>query len=235
MKIVLNEENEYVFVSNDGSEAKCKRWLETSKKNEAHPDGKRWIVLPKGNEANRTYISEDLFEANNVNGELEVTYNDKAPRVLGASGVKQNIVKYLDEATAAEYTDLVNNAVAAYKEAKGSCKAKKPEEMTAEELEAYIECLKAGKTPTTIKNGPKSFIDMFTEEQYNRYNEILAISQENKVNMPRAKRGPLTDEQKAERKVKRIQTTISKAEKLLAALRAGTTTTALDDDIEEDF
>lgn len=235
MKIVLNAvDNEYYFDAEDGTAPlKCKRWLETSKKSEAHPDGKRWIVLPKGNAANRTYISEDKFEAEAVNGELVVEYNDRAPRTLGSTTVKTTITKYLDDATAEEYTTLVTNAVEAYKAAKASSKAKKLEEMTEEELLAFIEAKKNG-TPISVKSGPKSFLDMFTEEEYNRYNEILAIAQENKANMPRAKRGPLSDEEKAARKIKRDQSILTKAEKLLAAMRAGSVqdTQVIDEDFE---
>ena len=64
---------------------------------------------------------------------------------------------------------------------------------------------------------------MFSDEEYNRYNEILALAQENKANAPKAKRGPLTDEQKEARKVKNIKNKISKAQALLAAMRAGST------------
>ena len=235
MKIVLNAvDNEYYFDAEDGTAPlKCKRWLETSKKSEAHLYGKRWIVLPKGNAANRTYISEDKFEAEAVNGELVVEYNDRAPRTLGSTTVKTIITKYLDDATAEEYTTLVTNAVEAYKAAKASSKAKKLEEMTEEELLAFIEAKKNG-TPISVKSGPKSFLDMFTEEEYNRYNEILAIAQENKANMPRAKRGPLSDEEKAARKIKRDQSILTKAEKLLAAMRAGSVqdTQVIDEDFE---
>ena len=59
---------------------------------------------------------------------------------------------------------------------------------------------------------------MFTEDEYNRYNEILALSAENKANRPRAERRPLTDEEKAVRAEKRKDKEISKAQALLAAL-----------------
>lgn len=178
------------------------------------------VKLPKDNDTNRQYFSEDLFIETNVDGEVEVEVKTSAPRILGSSGVKKNIAKYLSEAEAAEYEDMVNAAVEAYKEAKANSKKKKLEEMSAEELEAYIEALQSGKSFTVGSTGPKSFMDMFSEDEYNRYNELLAIAQENKANAPRAKRGPLTDEEKAVRKAKRVQSTISKAEALLAALRA---------------
>lgn len=222
MAKLLKIDGQYYFDAEDGSEpVVCKTWIETSKKNEAHPEGKPWIVLPKGNITNRTYFSEEKFAAESVNDEITVEVKTSAPRVLGATGVKQDVIKYLDEATANEYTILVSNAVEAYKAAKVNNKKKRPEDMTAEELEAYIECLKNGTAYKAGTTGPKSFLDMFTDEQYNRYNEILALAQENKANMPRAKRGPLSDAEKEARKVKRAQNELSKAEKLLAALRAG--------------
>ena len=236
-KIVLKD-GKYYFVDSNGVETECVVWNEKSKSNDKHPEGKPWIKLPKGNETNRAYFSEDLFLATNVDGEVEVEVKTAAPRVLGTSGVKQDIIKYLDEATAAEYTTLVNNAVAAYKDAKASNRKKKPEEMTAEELQAYIDALKSGKSFTTAKIGPKSFMDMFTEEQYERYNEIIALAQENKANMPRAKRGPLSDAEKEARAAKRKANEISKAEKLLAGLLAGGPVVENkvedDDDIDDD-
>jgi hypothetical protein len=228
MAKLLKIDGVYYFDAEDGSEPiACKTWVETSKKNEAHPEGKPWIVLPKGNVANRQYFSEEKFAAEAVNDEIVVEVKTSAPRVLGATGVKQEIIKYLDEATAAEYTELVTTAVEAYKEAKATAKRKRPEDMTLEELTAYVECLKNGTTYKAATTGPKSFLDMFTDEQYTRYNEILALAQENKANMPKAKRGPLTDEQKEARKIKRVQKEISKAQQLLAALKAGATNEAI--------
>lgn len=219
-KIVLRDEK-YYFDAEDGTvPVECQVWIETSKKNANHPDGKPWIKLPKGNVTNRQYYSKELFDATNVDGEVTVEVKTTAPRILGSSGVKQAIVKYLDEDMANEYTTLVNNAVEAYKAAKATSKKKKPEEMTIEELEAYVEALRNG-TSLTVKTGPKSFMDMFTDEEYARYNEILATAQENKANAPRAKRGPLTDEEKAIRAEKRKANELTKAEKLLAALRTG--------------
>lgn len=225
MAKIIKIDDKFYFDSENGTEAvEVQTWLETSKKNDAHPEGKLWIKLPKGNVTNRQYFSVDRFEAENVNGEINVEIKTSAPRVLGATGVKQEVIKYLDEVTAEEYTSLVNTAVEAYKAAKGNAKKKRPEDMTVEELTAYVEALKSGEKYTVGTTGPKSFMDMFTDEEYARYNEILALAQENKANMPKAKRGPLTDEQKAARKAKRLASDISKAEALLAALRAGNTT-----------
>ena len=169
------------------------------------------------NITNRTYFSEDLFNATAENDAVTVEIKTSAPRVLGATGVKQEIIKYLDEATAEEYTTLVNTAVEKFKEAKASSKKLKPEEMTVEQLQAYIVALQNGEK-IVAKTGPKSFLDMFTEDEYNRYNEILALSAENKANRPRAERRPLTDEEKAVRARKRTDKEISKAQALLAAL-----------------
>ena len=231
-------EDKFYFDAEDGSELiECKEWCETSKKNAAHPEGKMWIKLPKGNVTNRQFFSLDLFNETAVNGEVDVEIKTAAPRVLGATGVKQDIVKYLDEETAAEYTNLVTKAVDAYKAAKASSKAKKLEDMNEEELLAYIDALKSGKKFTTVKTGPKSFMDMFSDEEYARYNEILALAQENKANMPRAKRGPLTDAEKEARAIKRKQTYLTKAEKLLEALRSGSVRVEEEivDDIDEDL
>lgn len=240
MARIILEDGKYYLDEENGTELKeCKRWLETSKKNEAHPEGKRWIKLPKDNITNRQYVSEDLFDAESVNGVLPVEIKTSAPRVLGSTGVKANIVKYLSEEDATEYTNLVNKAVDAYKVAKADSKVKKIEDMNVEELEAYLTALKEGKK-LSVKAGPKSFMDMFTDEEYNRYNELLAKSQENKANMPKAKRGPLTDEEKAARRIKATQNKINKAEALLAKLRAAQgqtedTEEIVEEDIDEDI
>ena len=231
-KIILNpnyvesddvkQTGKYLFDVGDGAPAEeLTVWLEKSKANEAHPDGKPWILLPKDNVTNRRYFSEDLFIATVVDGVVEVEVKTTPPRVLGATGVKQSIVKWLDEDDAKTYAELVDGAVEAYKEAKDSFKKKNPEEMTVEELEAYIEALKAGETPK-VATGPKSFLDMFNEEEYELYNELLAKAAENKANAPRAPRRKLTEEEKAARAAKRKATEISKAEELLEALIAAT-------------
>ena len=224
MAKLVKIDGKYFFDAEDGTpEVECPVWIETSKKNANHPEGKPWIRLPKGNITNRQYFSEELFESSNVDGEVEVAVKTTGPRVLGSTGVKQAIVKFLSEEEAAEYTTLVETAVAAYKDAKVNSKKKKPEDMTAEELEAYIEALRNGVAYKAGTTGPKSFMDMFTDEQYARYNELIALAQENKANAPRAKRGPLSDEEKAIRSEKRKANEISKAEKLLAMLKAGNT------------
>lgn len=230
MAKIYNIDGQYYFDEENGTEAVvCKVWLEKSKATERHPEGKPWIVLPKNNSTNRQYFSEDKFIEENTNNEITVEVKIGAPRVLGSAGIKQEVIKYLDEATAAEYTTLVTNAVNAYKAAKATSKKKKPEDMTVEELTAYITALQNGEKIATVTTGPKSFLEMFTDEEYNRYTEIVALSQENKANMPRAKRGPLSDEQKEARKVKNIQNKITKAQALLAALQAGSTANDTED------
>lgn len=241
---MTGENMPYLFDAEDGSAAVgCKTWLETSKKNATHPDGKWWIKLPKDNVTNRAYYSVDLFNSTNVNGEVTVEVKTAPPRVLGSSGgVRQDIVKYLDEAQAEEYTNLVTTATEKYKAAKANNKKKKLEDMTKEELETYIECLKAGKNYVpTNGTSAKSFIDMFTDEELDRYNELLAIAVENKANTPKAKRGPLTEAEKVARKEKRQKNELSKAEKLLAALQASLGTSdededeSIDEDIDEEY
>ena len=214
-------DGKYYFDAEDGSIAvECPTWLETSKKNATHPEGKLWIKLPKGNICNRQYFAVDKFNAESVEGEVNVEIKTSAPRVLGGTGAKAAIIKYLSEEDAAEYTELTTKAVEAYKAAKVSSKRKKPEDMTVEELTAYLEALKSGVAYKPATTGPKSFMDMFSDEEYNRYNELLAKAQENKANAPRAARGPLTEEQKALRAEKRKASEISKAEKLLAMMQA---------------
>lgn len=235
MAKIVNIDGKYYFDACDGTEAKeCVVWLEKSKANDAHPDGKPWIKLPKDNCTNRAYFSEDLFKKENINGEIEVPVKTTPPRVLGTSGVRADVIKYLDEDTATEYTNLVDGAVEKYKAAKANSKKKKLEDMNEAELQAYIECLKNG-TKYTAGDAPKSFIDMFTDEELERYNEILATAMENKANAPKAKRGPLTDAEKAARKAKRDANELTKAEKLLAALQAASVAPAeVEDNADED-
>lgn len=218
-KIILIEDV-FFFDAGDGTPAQeVKVWLEKSKANDKHPDGKPWIVLPNGNPTNRKYYSKDLFDATNVNGEVVVEVKTAAPRVLGATGVKQEVIKYLTPEEAEEYTLMVEAATEAYKEAKANSKKKKPEEMDAEELELYITALRNGETYTPGQ-GPKSFLEMFDEDQYARYNELLAAAATAKANAPKAARRKLTEEEKAARAEKRAQAELSKAEALLAALKA---------------
>jgi len=216
---IIRIDGVYYFEAGDGTPAvQTKVWLEKSKANEAHPDGKPWILLPTGNATNRRYFSEDLFNATNVEGEVSVEVKTSAPRILGATGIKQDVIKFLSDEEAAEYTELVENAMTLYKGSKVSSSLK-PADMTAEQLEEYIEALRNGVTYTPASSSAKSFIDVFTADQYDRYNELLAIATEAKANMPKAPRAKLTDEQKAARAIKKTQTEISKAEALLASLR----------------
>lgn len=222
----------YQFIAEEGAEPiDCVVWIEKSKKSEAHPDGKPWIKLPKGNITNREYFSEDLFLKDSVDGEIEVPVKTTPRRTLNGSGVRQDVVKYLSEDVAKEYTEMVNRAVEKYKAAKNN-KKKKMEEMSVEELEQLISCLKAG-TKYEAAAGPKSFMDMFTDEEYERYNEILAIAQENKANAPKVKRGPMSEAEKKARAAKRAANELSKAEKLLAALQAVSGNNVSEDDEEK--
>jgi len=216
----VKQTGKYQFVSDAGVPAEdLVVWLEKSKANEKHPNGKPWIRLPKDNITNRAYFSEDLFLATAVDGVVEVEVKTAAPRVLGATGVKQEIVENLSETEAAEYTSLVDTALEAFKTAKADSKKKKPEEMTVAELEAYIHALQTG-TKYTPAQAPKSFLDMFSEADYARYNELLAIAAANKANAPKTPRQPLTETQKIQRAEKRQKTELSKAEALLQTLRA---------------
>jgi len=211
---------QYQFVEADGATpVDLVVWLEKSKANEKHPDGKPWIRLPKDNVTNRAYFSEDLFLSTQVDGSVEVEVKTAAPRILGATGVKQEIVDYLSDTEATEYTTIVDTAIVAFKAAKEDSKKKKPEEMSQVELEAYIAALQAG-TKYTPASAPKSFLDMLTESDYARYNELLGIAAAAKANTPKAPRQPLTEAQKAQRAVKRQKTELSKAQALLESLRA---------------
>lgn len=247
-KIILNQnydeanapadqKGKYLFDAEDGTEkVELTVWNEKSKKSEQHPEGKPWIKLPKNNVTNRQYFSEDLFKASNVNGEIVVEVKTSAPRVLGATGVKQEIIKYLNEEEAKEYEALVTAAVEKFKEAKANCKKKKLEDMTVEEIQAYIKALENNES-FVVKSGPKSFLDMFSDEEYNRYNELLAISQERKANAPKAKRGPLTDEEKQARREKKKASELGKARQMLASLLAGNSVGIKqeDEDVEDEY
>lgn len=217
----IKQTGKYLFDLEDGTPAvELVVWNEKSKASEKHPDGKPWIRLPKNNPTNREYFSEDLFLSTvGEDGSVVVEVKTTPARVLGASGVKQDIVKYLSEEDALEYTELVDGAIEAFKAAKADAKKKKPEEMSRDELEAYIEALRNG-TKFTQAAGPKSFLDMFAQADYDRYNELLALAAETKANAPKATRRPLTEAEKAVRADKRHKTEISKAEALLQALQA---------------
>lgn len=215
----VKQTGKYLFDDGVNPSVELVVWNEKSKANEKHPEGKPWIRLPKDNPTNRAYFSEDLFLETAVEGAVEVEIKTAPPRTLGATGVKQEIVDNLDETLGAEYIALVDRAIEAFKTAKANARHKKLEEMTKEELEAMIAALEAG-TKYTAPAAPKSFLDMFSETEYARYNELLALSAANKANAPKATRAPLTTEQKAARAAKRQHTELTKAQQLLAALRA---------------
>lgn len=72
----------------------------------------------------------------------------------------------------------------------------------------------------------KSLIDFITEEDYPRFNELLAIAEENKKNAPKPERkpcGPLTIEQKKALKMKAIEKAKAELEALMAAEDAAAT------------
>lgn len=216
---IIKIEGVYFFDAGDGNDpVELKVWLEKSKANDTHPDGKPWILLPKDNVTNRRYFSEDLFNSTQVDDAVVVEVKTSAPRVLGATGVKKDVLKYLSDEEATEYTELVEGAVAAYKELKAQKKVK-PEDMDEAQLAEYIEALRSGNTYSPASD-VNSFIDVFETAQYDRYNELLALAAENKANAPKAARRKLTPEEKAARAEKRTQNEISKAEALLAALQA---------------
>ena len=55
-KIILNN-GVYFFDAEDGTpQVELVVWLEKSKANDKHPEGKPWIRLPKGNPTNRQYF-----------------------------------------------------------------------------------------------------------------------------------------------------------------------------------
>lgn len=65
----------------------------------------------------------------------------------------------------------------------------------------------------------KSLIDFMSQEDYDRYNEIIAMAEEAKANAPkapRATRAPMTKEQK----IKMTQARLAKAQAALDALLA---------------
>lgn len=214
-KIIKVDDKFYFDAENGTDAAELSTMVEKS-------TGKEWIKLPKDNVTNRQFYSVKKFETENINGEVTVDVKTTGPRVLGSTRVNPKIVKYLDEELAAEYTELVEQASTKFAAAKAQAKKKKPEDMTKEELTQYIEALKNGEKVSIGKTGPKSFIDTFTEEEYARYTELVAIAQENKANAPKAKRGPLTPEEKEARRIKRAEKELSKAEQLLAAMLAAT-------------
>ena len=188
MAKIVKIDNDYYFDGEDGQEAvKCAVWVETSKKSERNPEGKPWIQLPKNNVSNRQYFSLEKFEAEAVNDEIDVPVKTEGPRVLGATGAKPAIIKYLNEEQLEEFNSIVDPAIEEYKARKGQKKVK---------------------------------IEDIKDVDFARYNELLAIAQENKANAPKAVRGPLTEEQKAARKAKAKQSKINKLYAALEALKA---------------
>lgn len=74
----------------------------------------------------------------------------------------------------------------------------------------------------------KSLIDFITEEDYPRFNELLAIAEENKKNAPkpeRKPRGPMSIEQKKALKMKAIEKAKAELEALMATEDAPATAT----------
>jgi len=153
------------------------------------------------------------------NTEIEKELDTEKELDIEITTTIKEIVDYLNETQAAEYTTLVETAMTAFKAAKDESKKKKPEEMSQVELEAYIAALQAG-TKYTPASAPKSFLDMLSEVDYARYNELLGIAAEVKANTPKAPRQPMTEAQKAQRAVKRQKTELSKAQALLESLKA---------------
>lgn len=71
----------------------------------------------------------------------------------------------------------------------------------------------------------KSIFDYMTDEQYARYNEIIAIAEQAKANtpkQPRAPRAPMTLEQKQKAAENRLKAAQAKLDALLAAQNGGT-------------
>ena len=221
MAKIVKIDNDYYFDGEDGQEAvKCVVWVETSKKSERNPEGKPWIKLPKNNVSNRQYFSLEKFEAEAVNDEIEVPVKTEGPRVLGATGAKPAIIKYLNEEQLEEFNSIVDPAIEEYKARKGQKKLKIEDIKDVALLEQMISALENGEEMPALVGGPKSFKDCMSDEDFARYNELLAIAQENKANAPKAVRGPLTEEQKAARKAKAKQSKINKLYAALEALKA---------------
>ena len=66
----------------------------------------------------------------------------------------------------------------------------------------------------------KTIVDYIPEEDYARFNELLAIAEENKKNAPKAERkprGPLSTEQKIKMKEAQLKKAIAALEALKAA------------------
>lgn len=67
----------------------------------------------------------------------------------------------------------------------------------------------------------KTLIDFMNEEDYARYNELIAKAQEAKANAPKAPRGPMTIEQKKKMAESRLAKAQAALEALLAAESEG--------------
>lgn len=63
----------------------------------------------------------------------------------------------------------------------------------------------------------KQLIDYINDNDYARYNELLAMAAEAKKNAPKAPRGPMTIEQKRKMAEARLAKAQAKLEELLAA------------------
>lgn len=63
----------------------------------------------------------------------------------------------------------------------------------------------------------KQLIDYISDNDYDRYNELLAKATEAKKNAPKAPRGPMTIEQKRKMAEARLAKAQAKLEELLAA------------------
>lgn len=63
----------------------------------------------------------------------------------------------------------------------------------------------------------KQLIDYINDNDYDRYNELLAKAAEAKKNAPKAPRGPMTIEQKRKMAEARLAKAQAKLEELLAA------------------
>lgn len=63
----------------------------------------------------------------------------------------------------------------------------------------------------------KTIFDYMTEDDYNRYNELIDMANDAKAKAPKASRAPQTNEQKIAAQQKRIAAAQAKLDALLAA------------------
>lgn len=63
----------------------------------------------------------------------------------------------------------------------------------------------------------KTIFDYMTEDDYNRYNELIDMANDAKAKAPKAPRAPQTNEQKIAAQQKRIAAAQAKLDALLAA------------------